>query len=44
MDETFSTDDKSLEWNETGRRELLRTVVFTVNETDSTGPNGEVGH
>lgn len=44
MDETFSTDDKSLEWNETGRRELLRTVVFTVSETDSTGPNGEAGH
>ena len=44
MSETFSANDESLVWKENGRRELLRTVVFTVNETDSTGPNGETGH
>ncbi len=44
MSDFFSTDDASLTWKEKGRRELLKTVVFSVNESESVSPNGDVGH
>ncbi len=35
---------KKLEWNVKGEKELLKTPVFTVNETDSLSPDGKEGH
>ncbi|MBR1535553.1 MAG: NUDIX hydrolase [Treponema sp.] len=34
---------KNLEWNEKGKKELLKTVVLTVNEIDSLSPDGKTG-
>ncbi len=36
--------DKNLMWKIKGEKELLKTVVFTVNETNSISPDGEEGH
>ena len=33
----------NLEWKELGRKELLKTAVFTVTERESQGPNGQRG-
>lgn len=33
-----------LEWKVKGERELLKTFVFTVNETTSISPDGKEGH
>ncbi|MBQ4378432.1 MAG: NUDIX hydrolase [Treponema sp.] len=35
---------KDLEWKITSEKELLKTVVYTVNETTSVAPDGSVGH
>lgn len=35
---------KKLEWSVKGEKELLKTPVFTVNETDSLSPDGKEGH
>ena len=35
---------QNLEWKIENERELLKTVVFTVNETTSISPKGEEGH
>lgn len=35
---------KNLEWKIKSERELLKTVVFTVNETTSVAPDGSEGH
>ncbi|MCH5295957.1 MAG: NUDIX hydrolase [Treponema sp.] len=35
--------DKGLEWRETGRKEILRTRVFTVTERTSESPDGHKG-
>ena len=34
---------KELEWTAKGKKELLKTVVLTVNEIDSEGPGGRKG-
>jgi len=44
MIEHFSTDDKSLVWQELSRKELLKTPVYTVKETTSKAPDGSEGH
>ena len=44
MSETFSSDDKSLLWQELSRKELLKTPVYTVKETTSLAPDGSTGH
>ena len=36
-------EQNKLEWSENGRKELLQTVVLTVNEVSSTGPDGTEG-
>ena len=36
--------DKNLEWKIKSEKELLKTVVYTVNETTSVAPNGREGH
>ena len=33
----------NLEWKELGRKEILKTAVFTVTERESQGPNGQCG-
>ena len=35
--------DEKLEWKEEKRKEILKTVVFTVTERYSTGPDGQKG-
>ena len=35
--------DNELIWNETGKKELYKTPVFTVTERTSTGPDGQQG-
>ncbi|MBQ9908443.1 MAG: NUDIX hydrolase [Treponema sp.] len=35
---------KKLEWSVKGEKELFKTPVFTVNETDSLSPDGKEGH
>lgn len=37
-------DDSNLIWKETGRKEILKTPVFTVSRTDSISPDGEEGN
>lgn len=37
------SDDKLI-WNELSKKQLLKTPVLTVNETDSTSPEGGNGH
>ncbi|WP_294430419.1 NUDIX hydrolase [uncultured Treponema sp.] len=36
--------NKKLEWKRESEKKLLETVVFTVNETTSISPKGDVGH
>ncbi|MCR4822665.1 MAG: NUDIX hydrolase [Treponema sp.] len=36
--------EKNLTWKEESRKELLKTVVLTVNEVKSTGPDGNSGN
>lgn len=38
-----NSNDKSLEWKENSRKELLKTPVFTVTERISTAPDGQQG-
>ena len=35
--------DEKLEWKEEKRKEILKTVVFTVTERYSTSPDGQKG-
>lgn len=37
-------EDKELIWKELSRRELLKTPVLSVNETDSISPDGQKGN
>lgn len=39
----MEAEDKKLIWNETGRKELLKTPVFTVTERYSRSPFGQNG-
>lgn len=38
-----ASDDSALVWSETGKTELLKTVVMTVNETRSVSSDGQEG-
>ena len=41
--QTDTGADEKLIWHEQGRKELLKTPVFTVTERHSTGPDGQEG-
>ena len=37
-------DDEKLKWKELAKQEILKTVVFNVNKTESISPTGEKGN
>ena len=40
----MKNENKNLAWKEVGKKEILKTVVMTVNETTSISPEGDQAH
>lgn len=39
-----NSNDSELVWNQINKKELLKTVVLTVNEVESRSPEGQIGN